>query len=247
MLEPLVLLAAAAAATRRIRLLTSVLLGPTRETSLLARQAATLDGLSGGRLVLGLGIGIRDDDYRASGTTFNDRGRRFDGQLATLRRAWSEEAADDPATSPGPPPSRTGGPELLIGGYVDAVARRIATWGDGFMAPGGGRPEDIEALWERILGAWTEAGRAGRPRRVAGTYFALGPRAEEHARGHIDAWYGFDPALAEGRLRGIPVTVDGVRAAIRRQSDLGVDEIVLRACGADLDQIDRLADLVTGA
>ena len=77
-LEPLVVLAAAAGATRRIRLLASVIIGPTRETTLLARQTASIDALSGGRLTLGLGVGARQEDYVATGSSFGTRERRFD-------------------------------------------------------------------------------------------------------------------------------------------------------------------------
>jgi alkanesulfonate monooxygenase SsuD/methylene tetrahydromethanopterin reductase-like flavin-dependent oxidoreductase (luciferase family) len=73
-LELLMVLAVAAGATRRIRLMTSVVIGPTRETTLLARQAATLDALSAGRLTLGVGIGVRENDYLATGFNFHRRG-----------------------------------------------------------------------------------------------------------------------------------------------------------------------------
>jgi alkanesulfonate monooxygenase SsuD/methylene tetrahydromethanopterin reductase-like flavin-dependent oxidoreductase (luciferase family) len=238
--EPLVALAAAMGVTRRIRLMTSVVLGPTRETTLLARQAASLDALSGGRLSLGIGIGIRDDDYAATGFGFRERGRRLDKQLPALRRIW----AGDPAI--GATPARAGGPELLIGGYVDAVARRIAAWGDGFAAPGGGDAARMAQLWTAIVAAWREAGREGAPRWVGASYFGLGPDAVDAARAHIDAWYGFDPALAERRLAGIPTTPEAVAAAIRRQHEMGVDEFILRPCAPDLDAVDRLADLVDG-
>jgi alkanesulfonate monooxygenase SsuD/methylene tetrahydromethanopterin reductase-like flavin-dependent oxidoreductase (luciferase family) len=238
--EPLVTLAAVIGVTRRIRLMTSAVIGPTRETTLLARQAATLDALSGGRLSLGLGIGVRPDDYAATGFDFRTRGRRLDAQLAELRAIWSGQPPI------GAPAARAGGPELLIGGYVDAVAGRIARWGDGFIAPGGGDPARMAELWARILDAWREAGRPGRPRWVGASYFALGPGAVELARGHIDAWYGFDPSLAERRLAGIPTTPEAVRAAIDRQRDLGADEFILRPCAAEPDQVDRLADLVAG-
>jgi len=244
--EPLVTLAAAAASTRRIGLLTSIVLGPTRETTLLARQAASIDALSRGRLTLGVGVGIRRDDYAATGSEFETRGRRLDTQLALLRRIWAGETLDAGIGPIGPAPARPGGPQLLVGGYVEAVARRIAAWGDGFMAPGGGEAERMAALWRSIVDAWEAAGRSGRPRRVVGSYFALGPRAAEYARSHIDAWYGFDPALADRRLRGIPTTADAVEAVIRRHDADGADEIVLRPCAADLDQLDRLTDLVAG-
>ena len=85
-LEPLTVLALAAGATRRIRLMTSVVIGPTRETTLLARQAATLDVVSGGRLTLGMGIGVRKNDYLATGFDFHRRGKRAEEQLLGRRR-----------------------------------------------------------------------------------------------------------------------------------------------------------------
>jgi alkanesulfonate monooxygenase SsuD/methylene tetrahydromethanopterin reductase-like flavin-dependent oxidoreductase (luciferase family) len=91
-LEPLAVLAIAAGATQRIRLMTSVVIGPTRETTLLARQTATIDLLSGGRLTLGVGIGVRENDYLATGFEFHRRGRRVDEQLPILRRLWAGEA-----------------------------------------------------------------------------------------------------------------------------------------------------------
>jgi alkanesulfonate monooxygenase SsuD/methylene tetrahydromethanopterin reductase-like flavin-dependent oxidoreductase (luciferase family) len=242
--EPLIALAATIAVTRRIRLLTSVLIGPTRETTLLARQAASIDVLSGGRLTLGLGIGIREDDYAATGFPFQTRGRRLDEQLPILRRIWAGEPLGNGVGAIGPAPGQTGGPEVLIGGHVDAVVRRVATWGDGFMSPGGGEPARMRELWDRIREAWAEAGREGRPRWVSGSYFALGPNADEAARAHVGAYYGFDPELAERRMRGIPTTPAAVESAILRQAELGVDEFILRPCAADMGSLEGLAEVV---
>jgi alkanesulfonate monooxygenase SsuD/methylene tetrahydromethanopterin reductase-like flavin-dependent oxidoreductase (luciferase family) len=88
-LEPITVLAMAAGATQRVRLMTSVVIGPTRETTLLARQAATIDVLSGGRLTLGVGIGVRENDYLATGFDFHRRGRRAEEQLPILRNCRS--------------------------------------------------------------------------------------------------------------------------------------------------------------
>src|SRR6202044_1586816 len=90
--EELIALAAAAAVTSRIRLTTSILLAPLHTNiALFAKQAASLDRISGGRLVLGLGIGGREDDFAASGLTMAGRGRRFDEQLAEMQRIWAGE------------------------------------------------------------------------------------------------------------------------------------------------------------
>jgi alkanesulfonate monooxygenase SsuD/methylene tetrahydromethanopterin reductase-like flavin-dependent oxidoreductase (luciferase family) len=242
-LEPLMVLAIAGGATRRIRLMTSVVIGPTRETTLLARQAATIDTLSGGRLTLGLGIGVRENDYLATGFEFRRRGRRVDEQLPILRRLWAGQALSNEVGPIGPSSSRPGGPELLIGGYVPAIVRRIAAWGDGYMAPGGGEPASMLEMWKNILQAWRDAGRQGQPRWVGASYFALGPKAFEQASGYINANYGYNPELAARRLRGIPTTPAAVEEAIQRQADMGVDEFILRPCAEDLDQMERLAGL----
>jgi len=242
-LEPLTVLSAAAGATRRIRLMTSVIIGPTRETTLLARQAATLDTLSAGRVTLGLGVGVRQNDYQATGFDFHRRGRRADEQLPLLRRLWSGQALSDETGPIGPRAVRPGGPELLIGGYVPAIARRIAAWGDGYMAPGGGERAQLIEMWERIRRAWEAAGREGRPRWVGASYFALGPDAEGHARTYIGANYGYNPQLAERRLRSLPITSGAVADAVRHQEDMGADEFILRPCAPELDQMERLADI----
>lgn len=242
--EPLTALATVAGVTRRIGLLASVVIAPTRETTLLARQASSLDALSGGRLSLGLGIGIRRDDYAATGQAFERRGRRFDEQLPVLRRLLAGAPLDAAVGPVGVPPIRPGGPELLIGGYVPAVARRIADHGDGFMAPGGGEPDRMAALWHDIQAAWRTAGRVGSPRWLGSSYVALGPRADEQAASYIRTTYAFDPALAERRLAGIPTTPAAVAELVRRQVDMGVHEFVFRPCVPDLELLDRLADAV---
>jgi alkanesulfonate monooxygenase SsuD/methylene tetrahydromethanopterin reductase-like flavin-dependent oxidoreductase (luciferase family) len=242
-LEPLAVLALAAGATRRIRLMTSVVIGPTRETTLLARQAATIDALSGGRLTLGLGIGVRDNDYVATGFEFRRRGRRAEEQLPLLRRLWAGEPLSDAVGPIGPASVRPGGPELLIGGYVPAIVQRIAKWGDGYMAPGGGEPESMLEMWKQINKAWQEIGRQGQPRWVGATYFALGPKAGNQASDYINANYGYNPELAARRLRGIPTTPAAVEEAIKRQAEMGVDEFILRPCAEDFDQMDRLAEV----
>ncbi|HEY1371528.1 MAG TPA: LLM class flavin-dependent oxidoreductase [Candidatus Binatia bacterium] len=242
-LEPLTVLAMAAGATRRIRLMTSIVLAPTRETTLFAREAATLDVLSGGRLTLGIGIGVRKNDYLATGFDFHRRGRRVEEQLPLLRRLWSGENLSGETGAIGPRSSRPNGPELLIGGYVPAIARRIAKWGDGYMAPGGGEPEALAAMWRNIEIAWREERRAGKPRWVGASYYALGPGGADYAKRYIEANYGYNPELAAKRLATLPATDKAVEAAIKRQADMGVDEFILRPCADDLDQMERLAEI----
>ncbi|HEY8489364.1 MAG TPA: LLM class flavin-dependent oxidoreductase [Dehalococcoidia bacterium] len=106
--EPMVTLAAAAGVTQRIRLMTSILLAPARNAGILAKQAASLGALSGGRLTLGLGVGAREDDFLAAPALFHDRGARFQEQLATMRRIWAGEPAAPGAAPRAQPPARAG-------------------------------------------------------------------------------------------------------------------------------------------
>src|SRR4051794_40730480 len=117
--EPLIALAYAAAVTERIGLLTSILIAPLRSnTALLAKQAASVDVLSGGRLTLGLAVGGREDDFEVGGVDFSKRGATFDHQLEEMRELWAGNAV-------GPKP-REGRPEVVIGGGSDAAFRRAA-------------------------------------------------------------------------------------------------------------------------
>ena len=102
--EELMVLAAAGAVTERIRFLPNVLIAPARSAAELAKQAATVDQLTGGRLTLGLGIGWRATDYQLTGKDFHDRGERFDEQLRALQRAWAGEPLADDTRPVGPPP-----------------------------------------------------------------------------------------------------------------------------------------------
>lgn len=91
-LDPLATLASAAAVTERVRLGTSVLLAPLRDPVLLAKEAASIDVLSGGRLILGLGVGGREDDFAVTSANFRTRGRRLNKTIDTLREVWRGES-----------------------------------------------------------------------------------------------------------------------------------------------------------
>jgi alkanesulfonate monooxygenase SsuD/methylene tetrahydromethanopterin reductase-like flavin-dependent oxidoreductase (luciferase family) len=241
--EPLIALAGAAAVTRRVRLMPSVLLAPLRNTGVLAKQVASLDVLSAGRVTLGLAVGGREDDFRAAPASFPDRGRRFEAQLEELKRIWSGQPLADGVGPVGPPPAQPGGPPLLIGGATPVAARRIARWGDGYIA-GGGPPEQARQLYRLAEAAWTEAGRRGRPRFVGGAYWALGPRAAERAAAYIRHYYAFLGPMAEGFAASIPSTPESIKAVIGAAAAAGMDELVLWPCVPEPDQVDRLADLL---
>lgn len=241
--EPLVALSVLAGATSRIRLQTEVLLAPLREPVLLAKQAATLDRISGGRFVLGLGVGGREDDHEASGTELRTRGRRLDRQMAVMRRVWSGEPYSDTAGPIGPRPHREHGPEVLFGGFQPAALARVARFGDGFLAAA--PPSWIGPLIETVRRLWTEAGRAGAPRIVAQANAALGPQGViDDSRTAMAAYYRFTGARADHMVAGMLTTAAEIRQTIAQYADFGVDEVMLYCYGRDPGQVERFAEAI---
>lgn len=239
--EALSTLAVVAGATSKVRLITGVLLSPTRNATVLAKQAATIDALSGGRLTLGLGVGMRQDDFQAVGASHSDRGARFETQLTTMKRIWAGEPVAEGLGSMGPPPARAGGPELLIGARTAKAIRRVGKWADGFIAAGS-PPDVARQNYEIALDAWKQQGRDGEPRFLAGGYFALGDNASEKGSAWVHDYYGFAPPMADAIAGAILTTPDAIRGAVKAFEAVGVDEMVFSATIGDVDQIDRLAE-----
>jgi alkanesulfonate monooxygenase SsuD/methylene tetrahydromethanopterin reductase-like flavin-dependent oxidoreductase (luciferase family) len=241
--EPLTILAAAAGATQRIQLMTSILIAPLRNGGVLAKQAASLDAISRGRLTLGIGLGGREDDYLAAPASFHTRGRRLDEQLALMKRAWAGEPVGDGIGPIGPPPARRGGPEVLIGAFSPAALRRVGQWADGFLGavlP----PEMMQQMFGAAQAAWQEAGRSGEPRLVAARYFRLGLNSQEPGEGYIRDYYAFDSDTAEQVVQSLLTTPESIKEAMQSYEGIGADELILWPTVADPEQIDRLADAV---
>lgn len=240
--ESLVTLAAAGAVTERIGLMTNILLAPTRSPILLAKEAASVDQLSNGRLTLGLGVGTRGDDFTATDRSFEDRGQRFEEDLELMRGAWRGELVGGCPKPPSPQPVR-GTVPILIGGTADVVLDRVARWGEGWTA-GGGAPDQVGPFAERVRRAWKDAGRTGEPRIVALSYFSLGEETAEDSRANLLDYYAYLGDWAEGIADAAPRTAEDVGTTVRRFEDAGVDELIFDPTVADLSQVDRLADAV---
>lgn len=162
--DPLVWLSFVAAGTERIRLATGILILPQRNPVVLAKELATLDAMSGGRLDLGIGVGWLEEEFEAIGVPFADRGARTDDHVAALRALWTQ----DKATYHGeftnftdcilrPRPKQATIP-IHVGGHSPAAARRAGRLGDGFF-PGRGEHDDLRALFDIMRVTAVHAGR----------------------------------------------------------------------------------------
>ncbi len=242
--EELTVFAAAGAVTERIRFFSNVLIAPARSTAELAKQAATVDQLTGGRLTLGLGVGWRQADYDLTGRDFGGRGAAFEQQLADLRRALAGETIA-PDTRPVSPPSVQTPLPVLIGGTTQSAVRRVVELGDGWTA-GGMPPGAIADFAGSVGSAWEQAGREGKPRIAALVYFGLGDTEDEWRRNLLDYYQPRGPDVANMIAGSALRSPEAVKGAIKAYADAGVDELFLDPTVADPDQVDQLAEAALG-
>ena len=238
--EPLIALAAAAAVTERIRLATTILLAPTRANgALLAKQAATLDVLSEGRLVLGVAVGRREDDFRASGVDFHARGRILDEMLDLWARIWDGEefgtaggsargrpTAALPSSSAASRAPRSRAPRATATAGAPATARwRSSPRGRRACGPRG-KPPGATARRGRWCSRTTPSATVRNRRSRAAWATTTGPRGPTRTR----SWRGRRP------------TSEAVRENVEAFAQAGCDELIFFPCDPHPDQVDLLAD-----
>ena len=186
--EPFVLFGYLAGLTQRIDLVTGIIILPQRQTALVAKQAAEVDVLSGGRLILGIGIGWNQVEYEVLGADFHTRGRRSEEQVQLLRRLWDEELVTfegefDTVRDAGILPRPERHIPIWFGGGAASVLRRVGAYGDGWLPLGRGTPEEAIAAalsgFERIRGHAREAGRDPDALALVGGAQASRPLAEQ--------------------------------------------------------------------
>jgi probable F420-dependent oxidoreductase len=162
--DPLIWLSWVAAVTQRIKLATGILILPQRNPVVLAKEVATLDAMSEGRLILGIGVGWLEEEFDAIGVPFAERGKRTDEYVAAMRSLWTRDKAtfhgdfirfDDCIMRPHP---AQGSVPIHVGGHTDIAARRAGRLGDGFF-PGKGSIEELARSFEIARAAAVEAGR----------------------------------------------------------------------------------------
>ncbi|WP_167474969.1 LLM class flavin-dependent oxidoreductase [Nocardia arthritidis] len=240
-LDSIVALGIAAGAGADLELVTNILLAPLYQPTVLAKQLASLADVAGDRLVIGVGVGSREDDYAAAGVDFAARGRILDEQIAIMRRAWRGEPVAD-GTPLCPAPVRI---PLLVGGKSNATVRRATTLGDGWVAGALRDYPDQSAFADRIRAGWKEAGRPGDPVIHASVNFAIGDDDIAQAgREHLGRYYGFNPAYAQLNVDDMLTDAADARETVRAYRDLGFDRLIFHPTVTSVEQVDRLADAI---
>ena len=238
--DSLTALAAAAAVTTRIGLRTNVLLAPARGAVVVAKQAASIDRISGGRFMLGIGVGRRPDDYEATGHEFTTRGRRLDDDLEAMRSEWTGRPAggrDRPATLPTTDP---GGIPVFFGGSLEVAIPRMLRHGMGWSVSSR-RPAEAAEMVGRVRAAWAEAGREGEAYVMVMNYFALGEGSDVD---YLYDYYGYQGERSRMFAEGACRDPAQARAAVRDFAAIGVDEYTFVPTMAKADQLERLAEAV---
>jgi len=245
--EMMVTMAAAAAVTERVRLAFTLVVLPLHRTLVAAKQLATMDVLSDGRVTVGIGVGGREEDYRAAGASFAKRLTRMEEQVALMRRVWAGESVMDGMAPIGPAPRQPGGPEILAGSLVAGSIRRAARYTDGLcgfsFAPD---PAEVGHAFDVARAAWREQGRKQPPRLVTSCWFALGPDARAQMDVYVQRYLGFFGAEAAAGMAALCTTISAarLREIVARIADLGADELILVPTTSDPEELARVADVI---
>jgi len=247
--ECLTLMGALSAWTERVQLVTTVVIPQLHDAVLLAKQLATGDLLSGGRLTVGVGLGGRQEDYHAVGADPSTQTiRGMAERVATMKRIWAGEKVTDSVVPVGPVPVQPGGPRLLVGTMGPKTVRSAAAWADGLA----GTTLDLDVgkqneLFDIARSAWADAGKP-RPHLATSFWFAIGdgdePRAQVHRHlRHYMNWVPADIVDAMAPTTGWAGTADELRDLLAEFAEIGTDEIQLIPTSSSIDELRRVVEV----
>lgn len=246
--DPLCTLAAAASVTKRARLITDVLQLPPRNEALVAKQAATIDRLSDGRFILGVGLGGRPDDFEVLGADYPSRASRFVPQIERVRELWREShATTRERAAVGPPPVQDPGPPIWVGAVAPKARARALAVGDGLVT---GTSTDFAELMERIGELRAQAVELGKPDFVfCGLVYVApgtGDRLREEAVANVHRYHsGLDVAGLEDRI--LFGEIGEIRELVSRYAETGLDFLILESAIDDIGVVESLAESVLPA
>jgi alkanesulfonate monooxygenase SsuD/methylene tetrahydromethanopterin reductase-like flavin-dependent oxidoreductase (luciferase family) len=240
-------LGAAAAVTQRVRIMPSLYVLPMHNAVWAAKEIATLDVMSNGRVTVCVGVGGRPMDYEAVGAPFERRHARMDEQIATMRRIWAGVPPLEGGDPVGPAPIQAGGPPILAGTMGPKATRRAAEWADGlYMWSGNGQKTEMDHMIKQADAAWEDAGKEKRPRRIAGFWCTLADNAAERLPAYVYNYLKIlSPELGAAMAKGMDrCTPDTINASLDAMEELDCEETFLVPATCDLADIERLSELV---
>ena len=238
-------LAAAAAVTERVRIAATIVVLPMHSEVMVAKQIATIDRLSDGRVTLGVGVGGRSEDYQALGASFDRRFQRLDDQVDRIRRLWAGESPGPGLDPVGPPPAQDNMP-ILSGALGPRSMARASAWADGVVGfeldP---TLEALEGARQRMDDAWAARGRS-EPYRMTSFWFALDDDAAATLHAYAMRYlgvFGEDVARAMADLCSV-AGPEALVAAVGAAEAAGYDEIQLVPTTADPEVITSVRRLL---
>src|SRR3954471_14767964 len=203
-----VALSAAASVTTRVGLLSNIVILPLRSVGLAAKESLSVHRISGGRLSFGVGIGGHGrEDYDQADAPYAGRLQRYEDAMIQLRKAWAGEPIVEGLRPIGPSVGLEGPPQLIVGAFAPPSVQRAARHADGLNVHDiGGDVALAKALFGMMTDAWKEYGRAGKPRLIAGFFFALGPDSDRHIDTYFHDYYEYAPPMIEPAIASVTAT-----------------------------------------
>jgi alkanesulfonate monooxygenase SsuD/methylene tetrahydromethanopterin reductase-like flavin-dependent oxidoreductase (luciferase family) len=245
--DMMALLGAAAAMTKRVRIVPTLYVLPMHPAIKVAKHAATLDMIAGGRVSITVGIGGRVHDYMCMEKEPVARYAKMDEQVAQIRRIWAGEIPFEGAEPIGPALVQKNGPPILAGVMGPKSTARAAKWADGVYSwSGNGIADEMKVQQARVVDEWQKAGRDTAPERVAGFWCSSAPDADAKLKAYVYKYLkvmGEKPANYMSSMcdRSTP---DAIRASLDAYEEAGVEECWLNTATAEIAEIDGIQEII---
>ncbi len=245
--DRMALLAGAAVATKRVQIVPTLYVLPMHPAIKVAKHAATLDMLAGGRTSIVVGTGGRPQDYRCMEKPREGRYARMDEQVAEIRRVWAGEIPFDGAEPIGPRPVQKGGPKILAGSMGPKSIARASKWADGVYSwSGNGVAAEMKQQYQWVSESWAKAGRTTAPRRIGGFWYSLAPNADERLKAYV---YKYIKVMGDAAAKHVARSVDRstperVLESLEAYAELGYEECWLNSATSEIAEIENLVALM---
>jgi alkanesulfonate monooxygenase SsuD/methylene tetrahydromethanopterin reductase-like flavin-dependent oxidoreductase (luciferase family) len=235
-------------ATTRVEITPTLYVLPMHSATRVAKEVATLDILSGGRVNnIALGYGGREKDYQAVGAAFTGRYGKMDRQVQEMQKVWRGEEVVAGGGEIGPTMDRSGGPRLLAGAMGPKSIERCAQWADGLYAwSGNGEEAELSRTFAMADAAWERAKRDQTPYRMGGFWYTLAENGQQKLYDYVYEYLAIaGPEIATMMAESVHrSSADAVRQALDNAEAAGCEELFVVPATAELSEIDRLCDIL---